>query len=208
MRTSISFLIFLFLFISVDEATAQKKRKRPTKRPAKTETVSQDRATTADFKKIGFRVQAGASFTFENVSLGEVSPGFGYQGGVGFVYRFHPKFKMRFDALYSVRNYEQEFTSVNENKLVHITVPALFEYQPNKLSFFVGPHFNYLLKAQVASPNSDPFDVTDRNSRVLGGSRIGIGLDLMNSGTVFRIEGSLVADGDISSLNLGLVVIF
>ena len=207
-RTTISFLVFLFFFISVDDVMAQKRRKRPSKRPTKTEAPSRNREAGSDFKKIGFRLQAGPNFSFVNVDIGEVAPGFGYQGGAGLVYRFHPKFKMRFDALYSFRQYEQQFTSVNENRVTHFTVPALFEYQPNRFSFFVGPHFNYLLKAEVGSFNGDPFDVTDSRDRFLPGSRIGIGFDLVNSGTTLRAEGSLLADNDISSLNLTFVVIF
>ncbi len=208
MRSTIPFLVFLFFFISTDDVVAQKKRKRPTKRPAKTEVPRQEREATTDFKKIGFRLQAGPNFSFVNVDLGEATAGFGFQGGVGLVYRFHPKFKMRFDALYSFRQYEQQFTSVNQNRVTHFTIPALFEYHPNRFSFFVGPHFNYLLKAEVGSTNSDLFDVTESRDRFLPGSRIGIGFDLVNTGTIVRAEGSILADNDISSLNLTFVVIF
>lgn len=213
-------LVLLFLFIAC-QLSAQKRGKRKRTRPSKEKTettISQtkDRSDNSDFRKskgsVEFRVHAGANVTILNSITSNFgsseTPGVGYEAGLGIVYYFSPKFKMRFGVAYKNRNFKSDFSSrVQSYNYQHLSTPALFEFQYNRLSFFAGPQINYLLKAQRSTNNSDPVEITGLIA-LTPGSQLGIGFDILQSDLVLRIEGFIKTEDELVAPGANLVLLF
>lgn len=135
-------------------------------------------------------------------------PSIGYYAGLGAEFKFYGDFKVRSGVTYNRRNYGYEARNIQQDYgLQLISVPLLFEYQIAAFNIFAGRHYNYLLKAEVEFPNADPFEVTDRFSKITGGTDFGASVEFFKSKRVVRLELHIMFGNDIWTSNVGIVAV-